>query len=211
MQIAIKIAEKGPVRDTTVEDLVESRWGTASFAKLVIALAEEKGWTSEYRGFAFFALADNAPYLLISHPAFLSELRIQPDSPYELTVAGVEEAVLAHVAAQLKVLREQSTTLQLKSACLNDAQSHIYRATAQAAVIAMFPEVVQLAQAFVTRKHPKIYRDTLRFKEIKATTVGVSPRVEYVSFKFNDGEASVVFDTENLPLEVRLIPWGYSS
>lgn len=281
MQIAIKIAVKGEVRDTTMEDLVKSMWGATNFAKLVIALAEEKVWTSEYRGSAFFALADNAPYLRISHPAFLSEFKIRHDSPYELTVDNVEKAVREHVSALTEILQKESLSLQIKSASLYDALDDIGTSKAKAALVAAFPEAVEyhhfspggfpmlrcfvsgdgittspiyvvrtvndkegaggiakvsvtgaewyktpfgvgedqklgifwieLARAFVTRKHPKIRADMLSFKEIKATTNSVSPGVEYVSFKFSDGEANVLFDTENLPSEVRLIPWGYSS
>jgi hypothetical protein len=189
-------------KDVTLAQFASEPLAESSLGKLLLELVESP-WSNEYTVFAY--LARDRPFLQIEHSAFLSGLKI--DRSGDLTVDGVKEAVLAHISAQLKDLQEQSTGLQLKSASLSDAQGHIFRATAQAAVVAMFPEAVELARAFVTRKHPKIRADMLSFKEIKAT----ASSVEYVSFKFSDGEADVVFDTENLPFEVRLIPYGYSS
>lgn len=131
-----------PMRRLTVGEFGENELAKTNLGRLVIPLLKETVWSGEYSISAFFGFSDNAPFLCIQHPAFLPELRID-DSDELLSVDGVKEAVLARIDAQLKILQEQSSALQLKSASLSDAQEGIFRATAKAAVVAKFPEAAE--------------------------------------------------------------------
>lgn len=127
-----------PMSRLGIENFGESDWARRGEAKILAALWAEKVWSGDFACSTFLGFSEDVPYLCISHPAFLSELRINISD--DLTVDSVKEAVLAHIAAQLGELQKQSASLQIKSAALNDAQGHISRATAVEAVVAKHPE-----------------------------------------------------------------------
>lgn len=141
MKIAITIKRGNFEEDRAADEFATEKESETVFGRLVLALADEKIWSDEYKVSAFFS--KEACRLCIFHSAFLDGRPLIIDSVRcsgELTVDGVEKAVLAHISAQLKILQEQSAALQLTSASLSDAQRSIFRAEAEAAVVARLPE-----------------------------------------------------------------------
>lgn len=131
-----------PMSRIGIEQFGQCEWAKTDLGKLLIALWAERVWSGEYGIQANFGRDRAINFLEVIHPAFLKggEVLIIHENNSTLTVDGVEEAVVAHIAAQLEALEEQRDVLKRKSVSLKNERSQIFRAKVKAEVAARFPE-----------------------------------------------------------------------
>lgn len=137
----ISVGDSSPDDDRTLEQFASDPMAQSPLGKLLLELIKEAVWSGEYTVYAYFGPGRAIDFLNITHPAFLEgQVLLVHGNNCDLSVDGVERAVLTHIAAQLESLEEQGDMLKRKSVPLKKECSQIFRAKVKTEVVARFPE-----------------------------------------------------------------------
>ena len=186
----ISLGNEHPKDSRTMEQFIGSEQAQSPLGKLLLALTEEKAWSSEYTVYASF---DETPFLQIKQKTFLPErsLMIYDDSKVVLSIRGVEDAVRAHLNDSKESLLPAISILQSQANNLLRASEQIAVNKSRAVIVATFPEATG-----ATLNYYGAQRDLYSFsldpgrapsfvaREINYEFVGGVTRVGYNSFEW---------------------------